>query len=199
MSVALPELWLPILVSSVVVFFASFLAHMILPHHKKDYRKVADEDTLLDWVRSTKPAPGQYMFPGCEDWSELKDPEVKKRWEAGPHGTMNVYPGPPSMGRNLILTFVYYIVVSVFIAYLARLSLGADAGFMEAFRFTGTAGVMAYVLGWVGNSIWFNQPRKAFINDLCDGIVYGLLTGVVFGLLWPSAESALEALPSVGG
>ncbi len=199
MSVAPLELWMPILASAVVVFFASFLAHMVLPHHKKDYRKVADEDTLLEWIRTTKPAPGQYMFPGCEDWSELKDPEVKKRWEAGPHGTMNVYPGIPSMGRNLILTFIYYVVVSFFIAYLCALSLDAGDSFMRVFRFAGTAGVMAYVLGWVGNSIWFNQPRKAFINDLVDGIVYGLLTGATFALLWPDATAALDAVPGLGG
>ncbi len=30
------DLWLPIVVSAVIVFVASFLAWMVLPHHKGD-------------------------------------------------------------------------------------------------------------------------------------------------------------------
>lgn len=37
MAVALIDLWMPILGSVVVVFFASSLAHMVLPHHRKDW------------------------------------------------------------------------------------------------------------------------------------------------------------------
>ena len=43
MDVSLASLWLPILVSAVAVFFVSFLAWMVLPHHKKDINAIADE------------------------------------------------------------------------------------------------------------------------------------------------------------
>jgi H+/Cl- antiporter ClcA len=36
--IPLTALWLPILLSAVVVFFASFIMHMVLTYHKSDYR-----------------------------------------------------------------------------------------------------------------------------------------------------------------
>lgn len=45
--VPLTALWLPILLAAVIVFFASFTMHMVLPYHKSDYQKLPDEDKLL--------------------------------------------------------------------------------------------------------------------------------------------------------
>lgn len=188
---------MPILVSAGVVFFVSFLAHMVLPHHKKDWGKAVNEDALLEYIRSSGLKSGQYMFPGCEDWSELKDPEKKKAYMKGPHGTIRIWEGMPNMGRNLALITVVYIVIGIFVAYLATMALNQGADFKSVFRFTGTAVVMAYCLGFVGNTIWFGQPLKPFLNDLADGIVYGLLTGVVFAFFWPDLQSS--ALPGLGG
>jgi hypothetical protein len=42
--IPLTALWLPIMVSAVIVFFASFIIHMVLTYHKSDYRKLSDED-----------------------------------------------------------------------------------------------------------------------------------------------------------
>ncbi len=36
--VTLGSLWLPIVLSAVVVFFASWLMHMVLPHHWTDWK-----------------------------------------------------------------------------------------------------------------------------------------------------------------
>ena len=198
MDVGLFDLWMPILGSVVVVFIASSLAHMVLPHHRKDWSKAPNEDALLDFVRSNDIKSGQYMFPCCQNFNELKDPEVKKRYVAGPHGTLRVWAGMPNFGRNLILTSLLYLVVSVFVAYLATMAaFSPDPTFKEVFRFTATAAIMAYCLGSIGTTIWFGQPLKPFLNDLADGIVYGLLTGAVFGWLWPALET--PALPSLGG
>ncbi len=197
MDVGMLDLWMPILGSVVVVFIASSLAHMVLPHHRKDWGKAPNEDALLEFVRSNDIKSGQYMFPCCQNFNELKDPDVKKRYVAGPHGTLRVWAGMPDFRRNLILTSLLYLVVSVFVAYLATIALKQGVDFKSVFRFTGTAAVMAYCLGSVGNTIWFGQPLKPFLNDLADGIVYGLLTGAVFGWLWPALETS--TLPVFGG
>ncbi len=42
--VALQALWLPILLSSIIVFVVSSIIHMLLPWHKSDYARVPDED-----------------------------------------------------------------------------------------------------------------------------------------------------------
>ena len=42
--VSLTSLWLPIVLSAVIVFFASAIMHMVLNYHKSDYKKLANED-----------------------------------------------------------------------------------------------------------------------------------------------------------
>ena len=197
MDVSLLDLVWAILASSVVVFVASSITHMILPHHKKDWSKLPDEEELLEFIRSKNVPRGQYMFPACDDWNELKDPEKLKHYKAGPHGTVRVWAGVPNMGRNLGLTFLSYIIIGVCVAYLGTMALPTGSSFMLVFRFTGTAAVMAYTFGYIGDTIWYGQPLKPFLHDLADSIVFGLITGVVFALMWPAAST--PTIPGVGG
>jgi len=199
MDLSLMDLWLPILVSAVVVFFASFLAHMVLPHHKKEWSKLPQEDKMLELVRSGGAPPGQYMFPHCENMADLKDPEKKKKWEQGPFGIVRVCPAMPNMGRNLALTFVTYLVIGVFVAYLAAVAMNRGAEFMPVFRFTATAAIMAHCLGFIGHSIWYGQPLKYWLFDTIDGIVYGLLVGATFAFLWPALEGPSINVPGING
>lgn len=39
----LGELWLPIVVSAVFVWIASFFMHMVFPHHKKEFAGLQNE------------------------------------------------------------------------------------------------------------------------------------------------------------
>ena len=62
--VPITALWLPILLSAVIVFIVSALIHMALPIHKSDYRKLPDEERVLDALRSAGVTPGRrYHFP----------------------------------------------------------------------------------------------------------------------------------------
>src|SRR5229473_569853 len=45
--VSLSALWLPIVLSAVIVFVASSIMYMLLPYHRSDYRKLPEEDKLL--------------------------------------------------------------------------------------------------------------------------------------------------------
>ena len=45
-------LWLAVLLSTVIVFFASFIVHTVLSYHKSDYRKLPDEDRIIDALRN---------------------------------------------------------------------------------------------------------------------------------------------------
>jgi hypothetical protein len=184
--VTLGSLWLAILVSAVVVFFASWIAWMILPHHGADWKGLPNEDGFFESLQGLQVQPGQYMFPYCSsaDW---KDPETKKRWEAGPHGILNLWSGIPPFGGNLAKIFIFYLVVSLFVGYLGTLALGPGADFMKVFQVAGTAGVLAYVFGRIPNDIWFRTPGRCVLMSILDGLAYGLLTGVVFGLFWPAA------------
>ena len=50
--VSLIALWLPILLSAVIVFIASSIIHMLLPYHRSDYKQLPEEDKLLPVLRA---------------------------------------------------------------------------------------------------------------------------------------------------
>jgi hypothetical protein len=192
MTVSPLDLWLPIIVASVIVFIASFISWMVLPFHKKDFRKLKDEEALFKTLAAMDAEPGMYMFPSCDDPSRMKDPEYKKQWLAGPHGSILLCPAAPNFGRNLLLVFVFYLVLSFFVAYLASFTVTADAGFGHVMRVTGTAAVLGYVFAAIPNAIFFGKPLRATVLDAIDGIVYGVLTGMIFAWMWPEAETLLN-------
>lgn len=88
-------------------------------------------------------------------------------------------------GKNLGLTFVFYLVTAVFVGYLGTLALKPGAGFSKVFQVTGTAAILAHCFAFMPNNIWFGTPKRAILMDVLDGVVYGLITGAVFGALWP--------------
>ncbi len=180
----LMNLWLPIIACAAAVWIASFICWALSPHHKPDWRRFDKESELLDVCRGA--SPGQYIFPYVEP-ADFKDAEKKSAYEAGPHGTLNVWSGPPVMARNMVLTFATFVVVSLFIGYLASLALAPGADWMAVFRFTGTAGILAWCFASTPNDIWFGTPKRAMLTNLADGIAYGIVTGVVFASLWPGA------------
>lgn len=178
-------LWLPVLVASVAVFFASFLAWVVIGHHTPDYREHPEEGTLMEFLQKSGTKPGVYMFPMARTKEEMESETKKQRMNSGPWGTVNVFSRQISMGRNLLFTYIFYLVTSVFIAYVGTLGLDAGAGFSKVFQLTGTVGILAYAFGPVGNAIWFGTHLRPAVMDILDGVAFGLVTGVVFGAMWP--------------
>src|SRR3989442_6928251 len=117
----LSALWLPILLSSVIVFVASTVIHMALPWwHKSDYPKVPNEDKLRDALRPLAIPPGDYMVPRPASMQEMRSPEFSEKMKKGPVMVLTVMPnGPGSMTKSLVLWFVYCAVVGLFAAYVA--------------------------------------------------------------------------------
>jgi len=63
--VPLSALWLPILLSAVIIFVASSVMHMLLPYHRGDYQQLPDEDKVLATLRAAGLMRGLYIFPYC--------------------------------------------------------------------------------------------------------------------------------------
>ncbi|HJO37534.1 MAG: hypothetical protein QGF21_11150 [Vicinamibacterales bacterium] len=55
--VSIPSLWLPILGSSVLVFVASSIIHMLLPYHHNDFGRVPSEDDVMEALRRYSALP----------------------------------------------------------------------------------------------------------------------------------------------
>lgn len=184
--VALSALWLPILVSAVLVFFASSLLHMVLPFHRSDYGQVPSEDALMDAVRPFGIAPGDYMVPSPHSPAGSRTPEFAAKLKKGPVIFMTVMqPGEMRMGGRLAAWFLFCVIVGVFSGYLTSRALPAGAPYLEVFRFAGTVAFVGYALALWENTIWYSRAWTTTLKSTVDGLVYGLLTGGAFGWLWP--------------
>jgi hypothetical protein len=184
--VSIPTLWLPILVSAIIVFLASWILHMFLPYHRSDFQKVPSEDEVQGALRKFNIAPGDYMIPCGGGPDAMKSPEFKERFEKGPVVLMTVFrPGSMSMGPYLVQWFVYCIVVSVFAAYITGRSQSPGSPTMSIVRFAGCTAFIAYSIALWQDSIWYKRKWSTTIKNTFDGLVYGLLTACVFGWLWP--------------
>lgn len=182
----LSALWLPIVVSAVLVFLASSVIHMMSPWHKSDYPPLANEEAVMDALRPLAIPPGDYFMPRPASREEMSAPAFLEKVRRGPVVVMTVMPsGPMSMGRNLGLWFAYLLVVSLFAAYVASRAVPAGAPYLDVFRFTGVSAFLAYSLALWQMSIWYRRAWSTTLKATVDGLVYALLTAGVFGWLWP--------------
>lgn len=182
----LTALWIPILLSAGIVFVVSSIVHMLLPWHKSDYPPAPNEDKLRDAVRPLAIPPGDYMVPRPTTREEWRTPEFAEKMKAGPVMILTVLPnGPWSMGRNLGLWFLYLVVVGILSAYVTGRALAVGANYLQVFRFVGTTAFIAYSVALWQMSIWYRRAWSTTIKATVDGLIYALLTGGVFGWLWP--------------
>jgi hypothetical protein len=188
-TVSMVQLWLPIIVSAVLVFIASSLAWMVLPHHKKDIQKLPDEAALTSKIRELDVPPGQYMWPNCADHVEMKSDEYKARFNEGPWGSM-IISGKPNFGQNLLLCFLFYVVVGVFVAYISVNAREAGAAYLSVYQIAGASAFMAYALGGIPQAIFFSHPKRSIVANTADAFVYAMLTAGAFAGFWPGAPTA---------
>ena len=181
--VALTALLLPILLSAVALFFASFVSWMVVPNHNSDWGALPNEDGITDAIRSAGVAPGNYMFPYAPP-KDRQSPEHMAKVERGPMGVITVFPGM-TMGRNLGLTFLTFLLASACLAYLATLGLQPGATFREVFRFLSTAAFLTFATSVVQHAIWF---RCRIVGHVLEAIVYAAIVGAISGAMWPAAQ-----------
>lgn len=184
-DVALPMLWLPIILSAVIVMIGSTVVWMVLKYENADWKPVPGEDHLREAVRKLNlKAPGQYLFPHTMGTA---DPQTAmKKWEEGPNGVLLlIAPQKFSMGGRLTLAFIYYLVVSFFTAYVASHALGRGTEYLRVFQVVGPTAFMAYGFGIFSEAIWFGRTWSSAFKTVLSALIYGCLTAGTFGWLWP--------------
>jgi hypothetical protein len=183
--VPLSSLWVPILLSAVIVFVASSIIHMVFTYHRSDFRKLPKEDEVVEAIRRAGVTPGDYMAPHAGSPAGMKDPGFVARMKRGPILMMTVAPGaPPSMGPALAMWFAFTLLVSLFAGYIASRALGPGAHYLEVFRFVGASAFMGYSFGLLQDSIWHRRAWGTTLKSVFDGLLYALLTAGTFGWLW---------------
>ena len=179
------DLWLPVLVGTIALQIASTLAWMVLPHHFGDHQKLVPENKLMELITKEKITAGSYMFPYPDSANQMNSKEHQDRYNKGPRGTIHVY-APANMPLNMLKTLCYFFVTVGTIGYITHIACPPEAettDFMRVFRIAGTVGILTYASSGVLDRIWF--VRRMW-TTMIDGVVFGLIVGVVFALLWPA-------------
>lgn len=141
------SLGLPIMLSAVAVFLASWVMHAMLSYHHDDHRKMPAEDEVLEALHRFKLPPGDYMLPKPASMKDMASPEYKARLAKGPVLMATVFKGGAfNMGPALLQWFIYCLVVGLFAGYVAGLAHGPGARYMAVFRVVGTVAFCGYAL-----------------------------------------------------
>jgi hypothetical protein len=179
-------LWLPILVSLVVVFVVSSFIHMASPWHKSDFPRLANEDAVMDALRPLDLPPGDYMFPRPSSMAEMKSPEFLARVNRGPRAIMTVLPnGYAGMTGNLAGWALFILLVTFLGAHVASSILAPAALSHAIFHTVGLFTFAAYALALWPLSIWYGRGWGISIKSTVDGLIYAVATALIFMWLWP--------------
>ncbi|MCE2422276.1 MAG: hypothetical protein J4G03_03055 [Gemmatimonadetes bacterium] len=181
------DYWLPILVSTILMFVASWIVHTVLRHHKNDYRKLGDEDEVMSALRNFGLKPGNYVMPYAGSMEAMRSEEYAAKCEKGPMAMMTIMNPGRGMGRSLGEWFVFMLVTTTITACIAD-SVLADGNpqYMEVFKLVGWVMFMCHGMGQATRSIWFHQEWSTTFKNMFDAAIYALLTAGTFGWLWPS-------------
>jgi hypothetical protein len=183
---SIPSLWLPILASAVAVFVASSLVHMVLPWHKNDFRRLPNEDAVLDALRPLAIPPGEYLAPRPAGREQLRSPEFLEKMRRGPVFLLNMMPNGEIMtGRSLAQWFVFLLFVSYFAGHIAFRALTPPVPHRMIIHTVGLIAWMGYAFALWQASIWYRRPWMTTIKGTIDGFIYALITAAIFWWLWP--------------
>jgi hypothetical protein len=179
---SIPDLWIPILASAALMWIASALIWIVMPWHKSDYRKTTDEEGVRGALKGLR--PGLYNVPHCSSQADFKEPAMQQKFAEGPIAFVTILPnGLPSMSRNMVLMFVYFLFVAVLCAYFISRTVEPGTDYLGVFRVAGCVAWIANGVAHIPDSIWFGRPLSSTVKSLFDALIYGLLAGGVFGWL----------------
>jgi len=171
--VSIGALWLPILLSAILVFVVTFLLWMVSPHHRTDWSKLEDKGVMAALEQAGLPQEGQYQF------------NQGRGAVPGEHsGFLILFKS--NMPKSLPLSLLQNVVISAAVAFVAARLLRPGIPFAEVFVPVAVMACLAYAAALPANSTWFGRSWSSTLKEMFDGIVYGLVTAAVFAWLWPS-------------
>lgn len=181
------SLLLPALAAAVAVFILSSILHMALPAwHRSDYGALPNEPAVLDALHSLNIPPGEYMAPRPTSGEDMKSASFQEKMQRGPVFQINILrPGSISLGRPLALWFLYVFIVALVSGHIARGALGTEEDGRIIFHTVALSSLMGYVFALWQAVIWFQRPVLTAVKATIDGVVYAVVTGLIFVWLWP--------------
>jgi hypothetical protein len=180
-------LWLPTIVSAVAVFVLSSILHMALPFwHRGDYRALPNEPAVLDALRPLDIPPGEYFAPRPASGEDMRSAAFIEKMKQGPVVMLNVsQAGVPSMGRPLLLWFVYVLIVAALAGHIAYAPYHDNFDEHGIFHTVALASFLGYCVALWQGVIWYRRSAIVALKSTIDGALYALATGWIFCYFWP--------------
>ncbi len=179
-------LWMPSLVSSVLVFIASSLVWTVLGAHKWHIKGLPDEAAAREALTKQGIGAGMYTIPYSPGPAKMKDPAFQEKLVKGPVAVITLrQPGMPNMGKFLGSWFLYLLFVSYTVALVCGQTLSKGTSYMLVFKVAGAVAFAGYSYAQIPAAIWWGRPWKSALKEFADGILYAALTAGTFGWLWP--------------
>lgn len=176
------ELWLPILLSGAASHVLSTIAWTVLPHHKPEWNRLPVESELQTLLQDRNIQANQYIFPFAANGNKAHSDEFQAR-QSKSSGMLVLWPTPTSMGKAIGLTFAFFLTAAFVMGYLGSLAMKPGTSFLRVFQFMATAGLLTHCAGLFPHVFWF---RRRVAMELADGIVFAIVTGLIFASLWPA-------------
>jgi hypothetical protein len=184
--VSLTALWLPIILSAVLVFAASALVWTVLKVHDGDWAVLPAEERIIPALRDAAVAPGQYYFPAAMK-TAAGDAAAAESLRGQPTGYVFINrPTALDMRRSIAFGFLHQLAIVIIVAYLAGRTLPAGADYLAVFRVVGTAGFLGFGAAHLTYANWFSHSWSSAWKQVAEGFAYGLIMAGVFGWLWPA-------------
>jgi hypothetical protein len=187
--VPLADLWLPIVLAGVIVWIIAALFWTVGPHHQHEFGPMPGEDRVMAAMRDADVRPGHYVLPFAATGDAMKSPEYRQKLNAGPVGfvTIGTADNARNMAKPMLLSLIYYLVISLFVAYITSRTVAPGARYLVVFRVAGATAFLAYGAGIIQDTIWFQRGWVRAWKHLFDALVMALFTAGVFGWRWPGA------------
>jgi len=184
---AVIALWLPILLSAVVVFVISSLIHMVIKWHAFDYKGFENEDAVRAALGANNVSGIKYVVPFCADMKEMGSEAMQKKYMEGPTAVVIFGPnGKPSMGKHLGLWFAWSLVIAVVAGLITTGIFDLNpARARAAAKLFGAVTFIAHGFGSVQESIWMYRSWRATATYLADALLYAVGSAAVLYWLWP--------------
>ena len=111
----------------------------------------------------------------------MRSPEFAEKLNKGPVLIMTAWRnGPVPMASNLVLWFLYSVVVGILAAYVAGTALPAGAPSPRVFQLAGVTAFIGYSVALWQMSIWYRRAWSTTLKATIDGLIYALVTGATF-------------------
>jgi hypothetical protein len=147
---------------------------------------MANQDQVMISLRSLAIPAGDYVLPRPNDMKDMRTPEFKEKFKAGPVVFMTVLSKPSmSMARPLSLWFIYILVTNFLVAYVASRALAPGADGATIFWIVGTTAFIGYAVALWQMSIWYGRALSITIKSTIDGLIYAAVAAGTFVWLWP--------------